>query len=79
MDGRPSLADAYIFNMLGEHVSELGVKGDPFMNLAETNKVLESFLRLRARWCHFEQQLRHPERLVPRRVAARVGVVAMAR
>ena len=47
MDGRPSLADAYIFNMLGEHVSELGVKGDPFMNLAETNKVLESFPRLR--------------------------------
>jgi len=46
--GRPSLADAQIFNTLGEHAPELGSKGEPFADLASTNKVLSAYPRLLA-------------------------------
>ena len=44
--GRPSLADAHMFNLLGEHAPELSNKGEPFTNLASTNTVLESFPKI---------------------------------
>ena len=46
--GRPSLADAHMFNLLGEHAPELNQKGEPFSDLANTNKVLESFPKIQS-------------------------------
>ena len=46
--GRPSLADAHVFNLLGEHAPELNQKGEPFSDLANTNKVLESFPKIQS-------------------------------
>jgi len=46
--GRPSMADAYFFNLLGEHAAELPeAKGAPFGNLEATKKVLQQFPKLR--------------------------------
>ena len=44
--GRPSLADAYFFNLLGETASELGSKGEPFGSLPRTEAVLHEYPRL---------------------------------
>merc|ERR1712166_626082 len=46
--GRPSLADAYFYNMLAEHAPELGAKGEPFGNQAATDKVLAQYPKLSA-------------------------------
>ena len=44
--GRPSLADAYFFNMLGEYAPELGAKGEPFGSIAATGRVMEAYPKL---------------------------------
>jgi len=53
--GRPSLADAHMFNLLGEHAPELNQKGEPFSDLANTNKVLESFPKIQSVINNFKQ------------------------
>ena len=47
---RPSLADACLFNLLGEHAPEVEDKtrGEPFGSLARTNAALQAFPKLRA-------------------------------
>lgn len=44
--GRPSLVDAYLFNMLAEQEPELGIKGEPFESLEATTRVLNLFPKL---------------------------------
>jgi len=46
--GRPSLADAYLFNMLGEHAKEVTpqAKGEPFGDLAAMQKLLAQYPKL---------------------------------
>jgi len=44
--GRPSLADAYFFNMLGEYAPELDAKGEPFGSIAATGRVMEAYPKL---------------------------------
>lgn len=48
--GRPSLADAYFFNMLGEHAAEVtpARKGEPFGSLAGVAAVLAEHPKLKA-------------------------------
>jgi glutathione S-transferase len=47
--GRPSLADAYFFNMLGEHAPELDpAKGEPFGSLGGTERTLQMYPKLLA-------------------------------
>jgi len=46
--GRPSLADAYFYNMLGEHAAGLGGKGEPFGNMEATVRVLSEYPKLLA-------------------------------
>lgn len=41
--GRPSLADAFFFNLLGEHAPEAGKTGEPFGNLEGVTSVLSKF------------------------------------
>jgi glutathione S-transferase len=48
--GRPSLADAHLFNMLGEHASEVlpASKAEPFGSLADTAGALAKYPKLLA-------------------------------
>eukprot|EP00457_Paulinella_chromatophora_P011363 gb/GEZN01011498.1/.p1 GENE.gb/GEZN01011498.1/~~gb/GEZN01011498.1/.p1 ORF type:complete len:253 (+),score=55.24 gb/GEZN01011498.1/:55-813(+) len=40
--GSPSLADVYLYNLLGEHDASLGEAGEPFNNKAKTDKAVEA-------------------------------------
>ena len=48
--GRPSLADAQFFNLLGEHAPEVEdkMKAEPFGSLARTTDVLSAYPKLKA-------------------------------
>merc|ERR1712046_332442 len=46
--GRPSLADVYFFDLLGEHAKELGAKGEPFGSLEDTTRTLARYSKLSA-------------------------------
>jgi len=43
---RPSLADAYLFNLLGEVAPELGTAGEPFGDLAGVGAALEHYPKI---------------------------------
>lgn len=53
---RPSLADAVLFNALGEHAPEIeGTGGEPYGDLAAMTAVLAKYPKIKAVVEHFKQ------------------------